>query len=357
VRVARLSPSELARLLPGDIAGAVLLAPVRLPGAALPKGTRLDDSAAERLILAVRAGTLVQAVRLAWPQPGDIHEDEAAGRLARAVGGAGVELRPPRQSRIDLAATWDGVLQVRDEPLRRLNAIDPLEVFTVFHGQAVMADQVVASIKVAPHLVAETALSIGERIARDEGPLVEVRPYRAQDVAAVAIEAMTPDALERFERGARAKVEALGSRFIGATLIPDEDPETAARGAGAALDQLVFQRDVRVILVGGVSAGDPLSPFWDALAGRGGQVVRRGVPAHPGSMIWIAHLGSTQLLGLPTCGMFSLATAADLVLPRLLTGERLTAESLADLGHGGLLTREMRFRFPAYARDLGAPEG
>jgi molybdopterin biosynthesis enzyme len=108
--------------------------------------------------------------------------------------------------------------------------------------------------------------------------------------------------------------------------------------------------------VGGVSAGDPLSPFWDALAARGGIVVRRGVPAHPGSMIWIAALGDAQLLGLPTCGMFSLATAADLVLPRLLTGERLTAESLADLGHGGLLTRDMRFRFPAYARDLGAPE-
>jgi hypothetical protein len=74
-------------------------------------------------------------------------------------------------------------------------------------------------------------------------------------------------------------------------------------------------------------------------------------------MIWIAAVGDAQLLGLPTCGMFSLATAADLVLPRLLAGERLTAESLADLGHGGLLTREMRFRFPAYARDLGAPEG
>jgi len=81
------------------------------------------------------------------------------------------------------------------------------------------------------------------------------------------------------------------------------------------------------------------------------------VPAHPGSMIWIAALGEVQLLGLPTCGMFSLATAADLVLPRLLTGEKLTAESVADLGHGGLLTKDMRFRFPAYARDLDAPEG
>jgi hypothetical protein len=74
-------------------------------------------------------------------------------------------------------------------------------------------------------------------------------------------------------------------------------------------------------------------------------------------MIWLAEVGETQLLGVPQCGMFTLATAADLILPRLLTGERLTAESLAELAHGGLLTRDMRFRFPAYARDLEAPEG
>jgi hypothetical protein len=55
--------------------------------------------------------------------------------------------------------------------------------------------------------------------------------------------------------------------------------------------------------------------------------------------------------------MFALATAADLVLPRLLTGEPLEAAELADLGHGGLLGRDMRFRFPPYARELDAPEG
>jgi hypothetical protein len=44
------------------------------------------------------------------------------------------------------------------------------------------------------------------------------------------------------------------------------------------------------------------------------------------------------------------------VLPRLLTGERVTPDTLADLGHGGLLGPEMRFRFPAYAQNLDAPE-
>jgi hypothetical protein len=356
VRIARLSPADVARAQPADLAGAVLLAPLRLAAGWLPKGARLGPPEIDQLIGAAREGELPD-LRLAWPEPGDVHEDDAAARLARAVGGAGVELRPPRQSRIDLAAKWDGVLEVRSTGLRAVNAIDPLEAFTVFDGQAVIAGQIVASVKVAPHLVAEAVLRAGERAAREHGPLVEVRPYRTQEVGAIAMEAIAPNPLERFERGAQAKIEALGSRFAGTIIVPDADPGAAAEAANAALAELVDRRHIRVILVGGVSAGDPLSPFWDALSARGGTVIRRGVPAHPGSMIWIAALDDAQLLGLPTCGMFSLATAADLVLPRLLADERLTAESLADLGHGGLLTREMRFRFPAYARDLGAPEG
>ena len=34
-----------------------------------------------------------------------------------------------------------------------------------------------------------------------------------------------------------------------------------------------------------------------------------------------------------------------------------SARTVAKLGHGGILTRSQRFRFPAYARELDAPEG
>jgi len=86
-------------------------------------------------------------------------------------------------------------------------------------------------------------------------------------------------------------------------------------------------------------------------------VVRHGAPAHPGSMLWLARIGRTAVMGLPTCGAYSKATAADLLLPRLLTGEPPTLRTVSHLGHGGVLTREMRFRFPAYARELEAPDG
>ena len=357
MRARRLTSSDLAALSPDELEGAVLLAPARLADGALRKGTRLDPAAARRLIAAARAGQLPETVRLGLLDPGDLHEDEAAARLARAAAGTGLAFEEPRQSRLDLVARWDGVVHVKVESLRRLNTLDPLEVFTVYHGQAVAAGEVVASVKVAPHVVPAALVLAGEAVAREAPPLVDVRPYLPLEVAAIAEEALRGGAFERFEAGVRLKVEALGSRFVGTTVVDNPDPLAAEHDARQALERLVRERRVVIVLVGGVSAGDPLSPFFAALESLGGRVLRRGVPAHPGSMIWLAELDGSRLLGLPQCGMFSMATAADLVLPRLLTGESLTGADLADLAHGGVLGREMRFRFPDYARDLQAPEG
>jgi len=357
MRARRLTVSDLALLSPDDLAGTVLLAPIRLGGGTLRKGTRLEPASAVQLLAAARDGELSEPVRLARLNPGDLHEDEAAERLARAVAGPGLAAAAPRQSRLDLRARWDGVLHVRVGELTRLNTLDALEVFTLYHGQAVAEGDAVASVKVAPHVVAGSLVRAGERLARKAAPLVDVRPYVPCVVGAIAQEALSPEGLDRFEAGARRKVEALGSRFAGTVVVGAADPAAAERDAQTALTDAVRKRGLPVLLVGGVSAGDPLSPFFAALEHLGGRVLRRGVPAHPGSMIWLAELDGCRLLGLPQCGMFTMATAADLVLPRLLTGEALTAADLADLAHGGVLGKEMRFRFPAYARDLEAPEG
>ncbi len=337
------------------VLGAVLLAPVRLGGRLVAKGSRVDEALATELVEAARNGGLVTALRIGWAGPDDMHEDEAALTLARAVAGPGVLVGSPAQSRIDLSARMDGVLRVNVEALGQVNRIDPVEVFTLFHGQAVRAGRVVASVKVAPHIVWKGEVLQGELLARQAAPVVDVDPYRSLRVAAIAAEPLGEGALERFTTAAQTKVLSLGGRFAGTSHVDADDIESATRRIGEVLEDLVRRQRVAVVLVGGVSAGDPLSPFYEALRILGGRMLRRGVPAHPGSMIWLAALDETILLGLPQCGMFSMATAADLVLPRLLAGEAVTAASLADLGHGGLLGPEMRFRFPDYARDLEAP--
>ena len=288
------------------------------------------------------------------PDSNELHEDDAALRLAAAVGGPGLRSRGPIQSRVDLVAQQAGVANVRIADLERLNRIDPLEVFTVFDGQVVEAGDLVASVKVAPHLVDAAVVEEGARLA-DFGsrPIVWVAPFVPSRVGVIVKESIRATAQARFEASVRAKVEGLGSAIVSIAYVED-DPEAVV----TAMSALVRGPDaVDLILTAGAASTDPLDACFVAIAALGGRVVRRGVPAHPGSMLWLARIGRTAILGLPTCGAYSKATAADLLLPRLLSGEPASERTVAKLGHGGILTRSQRFRFPPYARDLDAPDG
>ena len=345
-----------------EAVGAVLTRDVIVAGERWSKGRRLSESDIARIAdpasgadLGVRGrepGAAPGFVALVL-DPDDVHEDEAATLLARAVAGTGVQLRGPAESRVDLLASEDGVLHVRAADLERLDRVDPLEVFTLYDGQVVRARDLVASVKIGPHAVSRDVLRRGLRLVERSGPLVRVAPFVRRRVAVVVKESVRAPARGRFERGIAARVGSLGSRLDGIEYVADD-----ADAVEAALRPLARgSRRVDVILTAGAASTDPADPFFEAIARLGGRIVRHGVPAHPGSMTWLARVGATDLLGLPTCGAYSKATAADLLLPRLLTGERASARMTASLGHGGVLIRAMRFRFPAYAQALDAPEG
>jgi molybdenum cofactor cytidylyltransferase len=348
VRLERLTPDHH----PAELVGAVVTRDLFVGGGRWSKGRRL--SAADLEAFAASPPEGIDDVTVIVLDPGDLHEDEAARLLADAVAGPGLRARGPVQSRVDLLATADGVVHVRATDLERLNRLDPLEVFTKLDGSIVSAGDLVASVKVAPHVVAASTVEAGVRIARGASrPLVRVAPFVPMRVGVVVKESLRKADRPRFETSVRAKVESLGSEVTSIEYVVDEDE--AVREALARAAQGRGRADV--VLTAGGRSTDPSDPFFTAIDALGGRVVRQGVPAHPGSMLWLARIGRTAVLGLPTCGAYSKATAADLLLPRLLTGEPPTLRTVSHLGHGGVLTREMRFRFPAYARDLDAPDG
>jgi Probable molybdopterin binding domain len=349
VRLERLTPG---RRPPPALVGSVLARDLVVGRSRWSKGRRLSSADLDAWTADPSLG--VGPVTVIVLDKGDLHEDDAALRLADAVAGAGLTRRGPVQSRVDLLADHDGVLHVRAAELERLNRIDPLEVFTRLDGSIVAAGDVVASVKVAPHVVEGSAVAAGVRIAADGArPLVRVAPFRPMRVAVIVKESLRAADRPRFERSVRDKVESLGSEVVAIDYVVDADaPVTAALATRAR-----GRARANVILTAGGRSTDPSDPFFNAIEALGGRIVRHGVPAHPGSMLWLARIGPTAILGLPTCGAYSKATAADLLLPRLLTGEPATRRTVSHLGHGGVLTREMRFRFPPYARELDAPDG
>jgi hypothetical protein len=345
---------RLERLAAGvsadHLVGAVLPRDLRVGGERWAKGRRLSPDDLARL--AADPDALGgEPISVLVPEAGDVHEDEAAVRLAAAVAGPGLTTRGPAESRVDLLAAVDGVVRIRVPALERLDRIDPLEVFTVFDGQVVRKGDLVASVKIAPQLVGGAALAAGEVLARRGGPVIRVRPFRPTKVGVLVKESVHGPARERFEASVRAKVEGLGSSVVAIEYVAD-DP-----GAIAAAFRALRRAGARLILTAGARSADPSDATFEALDALGGRLVRRGVPAHPGSMLWLATIGPVPVLGLPTCGAYSKATAADLLLPRLLAGEPASRATIARLGHGGILNRSMRFRFPDYARELDAPEG
>ena len=347
MQVQRVTPG---RRVPARLVGAVLTRDLTVSGARWTKGRRLT---AEDLV-ALAGADPGDPVTVLVPEPGELHEDDAALRLAAAVAGPGVTVRGPVQSRVDLIADAPGVLNVRVADLERINRIDPLEVFTSFDGQIVARGDLVASVKVAPHLVEAAVVDAGARLA-DFGnrPIVWVAPFVPRRVGVLVKESVRPPARHRFEASVHAKIEGLGSRIVAIEYVED-DPDVVE----AAMAGFVRRADpLDLILTAGAASTDPVDACFVAIAALGGRIIRRGVPAHPGSMLWLARIGGTAILGLPTCGAYSKATAADLLLPRLLSGEPASERTVAKLGHGGILTRSQRFRFPAYARELDAPDG
>jgi hypothetical protein len=348
---------RLEQIVPGrrpssGLTGAILTRDVAVSRGRLPKGHRLTPED----LAAFRSAPLGPPVRVIVADPWEVHEDEAAIRLASAVSPGRPELviRGPVQSRVDLVATVAGVVDIRLAALERVNRIDPLEVFTVLDGQPVEPGDLVASVKIAPHLVPEAVLLAGEAVARRGGPLVRVREYRGVRLGVVVKGDVAAGARRRFEAAIAAKAAGLRAILGEIRYIPDT-PNAAADALRDHTSPGNGHSDI-VLTAGGAST-DPSDPFFTAIATLGGALVRRGVPAHPGSMLWLAVVGETAVVGLPSCGAYSMATAADLLLPRLAAGQPASAATVARLAHGGILTRSQRFRFPSYARDLDAPGG
>jgi hypothetical protein len=297
----------------------------------------------------VRAEDLPSLLALPWQElhvveldPGDVHESEAGDRLARAVAGEGCEVRPPAGGHWPIAATRRGILDVRVDALRACNEIDGVCAYTLYGGRIVEQGDVVARAKITPFVLAGASVREVERVAAERGGLVHVRPFVPTRVGAVVQESLGARAMERFRDALAEKVGWFGSELLDPVLVP-----AGAEPIAAALREL-STRGARVLIVAGTKAMDALDPAFRALDQLGAPIERHGVPAHPGSLFWLARLGDVPVLGMPSCGLFSQATVFDLVLPRILAGERVGRADLAELGHGGLLSKELAFRFPPY---------
>jgi hypothetical protein len=327
--------------------GAVLCHDVRDAAGkiAAGKGARVDAALAAAILAAPW-----DEIHVLTMDASDLHEEEAGARLARAVVGDGVEVKGYTGGQWTLAAARRGLLRIRRAALTEVNAAEGISVFTLFDGQPVEPGEPVAKAKVTPLVIAESTMLSVEKAARAANGLVAVSGFRPRTVGAVAREKLDAKQRERFETALAQKIDWFGSQ-----LLPVRYAGVSPRAVAEELRAL-RESHADLLIVAGASALDPLDPVFGGLELLGAHMERHGAPAHPGSLLWVARWQDVTVVGMPTCGMFSQATTFDLVLPRLLAGETVGNRELAELGHGGLLSRDMAYRFPPYRASAARGE-
>jgi hypothetical protein len=316
-----------------DIKGRVLVHDL---GPDLRKGSVLGPQHLDR----VRQAAEIHLVEL---EPGDLHEDVAAARLAAALVADGLEAKPPVQSQARLIATRRGLVRVKGELVDAINSLGFISVFTLMDGQAVGEGEEVAGCKVTPVAVPGALIDEAERLCRARGPVVELLPFRPLKTFVVATERLKPRARELFRAAVTSKLGWYGAVVLAVREVArtDEAVATAYREAIAAGAELV--------LFAGASAIDPLDPAYAELNAAGGELMQLGAPMHPGSMLWLGRLQEAAVVGVASCAGFGRNSSLDLLLPFVFAYGRADAADLLRLGHGGLIESAAGRRFPPYS--------
>lgn len=305
----------------------------------LGPGLRKGAVLAAKDLEAVRAAGEIHVVEM---EPGDVHEDEAALRLAAALATPDLDPTRPVQSQARLLARRRGLLRVRGEVVDAINSLGFISVFTLMDGQAVGEGEEVAGCKVTPVAVPGALVEKAESLCGERPPL-ELLSFRPLKTFVVATERLKPKARELFRSAVTSKLGWYGAEVLAVREVARTGPAVAAAyeeaaGAGAEL-----------VLFAGASAIDPLDPAYAELESAGGRLIQLGAPMHPGSMLWLGRLGDAAVVGVASCAGFSRNTSLDLLLPFVFAYGRADAADLLRLGHGGLIESGAGRRFPPYS--------
>lgn len=297
---------------------------------ALRKGKELTEDDLAKLAALGR-----RSVYVARLEPGDVGENDAAQRIARAAAGEGLRRSRPSTGRVNLYARALGLLRVDRERLDRLNATDGVTLATLRDHAPAREGKMVATLKIIPYALPE---AIVRRAEEDAAGLLRLTPLAAQRVGLIL--SGSPPARERIVRGFRdalaPRLTALGAELSDVDFVSLDD-EAGEERLAAAIDRQLASGAGLLILAGETAIMDRHDVAPRAVERAGGEVECFGAPVDPGNLLLLAYRGDTPIVGAPGCARSPKANIVDRLLPRLLAGDRLSRADVAELGHGGLL--------------------
>lgn len=313
-----------------DCLGGILAHSIYLSDGKIGKGTLITGEVLERM-----SGAGVTSLSVAKLEDGDLSEDEAAARLALTLAPANVQVSKATTGRINIYATARGILRVDRELMRAINMVDEgITLASVQHNQLLETGDMIATLKIIPFSVAETAIAdvvalVGSRNAFTFHP-VESLPV---SLIQTGVPGMKETIFSATETVTKHRLNQLGCSLVDSQIV-DHDRKAICQAISSAV-----AHGAKLLLICGASAiADRRDVVPTGILAAGGAIDHLGLPADPGNLLMMAHINDIPVIGMPGCARSPKLNGFDWVLHLVLAGFPLDDSEIADMAVGGLLT-------------------
>lgn len=273
---------------------------------------------------------------------GMLHEDEAAQLLWSMIKNEHICPKGPKEGKIDAYAQTDGLLKVDKQRLQIVNSAGEMMIATRHGNSPVHAGDKLAGTRIIPLVIEEAKLlEVMKKVGAS--PLLSVLPYQIKKIGVITTgnEVFHGRITDTFTPVLEDKLSEYHGKILWHETLDDNDSritETILKMHSAGAEM--------IICTGGMSV-DPDDKTPLAIKNTGADIISYGSPVLPGAMFMLAYLNGVPVTGLPGCVMYSRRTVFDIVLPRIMAKDIITAEELSRLGEGGLCLECPVCTFPA----------
>nr|WP_320189859.1 molybdopterin-binding protein [uncultured Desulfobacter sp.] len=272
-----------------------------------------------------------------------VHEDEAVFELASALAGPGVEFSAtPKEGKLELYASYPGLFRVNVGALTEFNMFNDVMCASIHTNTAVNKGDSLAATRAIPLVIDRDNLDRATAFAKSAYPIFSVSMFNPLKIRLAIIGNEVYDGLvqDRFQAIVEEKTARLGAQVLEVNILPDDREKITAQ-IRAYMDK---ETDL-IITTGGMSV-DPDDVTKESIEAVGFDEVHYSAAVLPGAMFLLGYTPKTTIMGLPACGLYHRTTIFDLILPRVMAGERPGKRELASLCHGGLCRNCPSCRFP-----------
>lgn len=273
---------------------------------------------------------------------GEIHENEAAIRMARAIAGQGITFSEPSEGRVNFLVNQSGLFKVNTRALFEINYIEEIVLSTLHTDRVLDVNTVAAATKIIPLKIEEKKIALMEKICSENYPVIQVMPlYKLRaGIVTTGNEIYYKRIPDKFGPVLIEKFRELGTEVI-QQIFSKDDPIMIAESI-----QTLIEAGADIIMVTGGMSVDPddVTPTGVKIAGA--EILSYGAPTMPGAMFLLSYIKNIPVLGIPGCVMYNKRTIFDLVVPRLAAGERIGRKDIIRYAHGGLCSGCKDCRYP-----------